>query len=118
MKGKGVQEAWTLLKMEILKTQKQAVPEYRKVSHRGIRPVWVSQELLLRLRKKKRVYVLWKKGQATRRDYREFAKVCREEAWKAKAEPELRLAIAVKENKKFFYKYISGKRRTKENFYP
>ena len=67
---------------------------------------------------KRGVYVLWKKGQATRRDYREFAKVCREEAWKAKAEPELGLAIAVKENKKFFYKYISGKRRTKENFYP
>ena len=35
LKGKGVQEAWTLLKMEILKAQKQAVPEYRKVSRRG-----------------------------------------------------------------------------------
>ena len=28
LKGKGVQEAWTLLKMEILKAQKQAVPEW------------------------------------------------------------------------------------------
>ena len=71
--------------MEILKTQKQAVPESRKVSPRGIRPVWVSQELLLRLRKKKRVYVLWKKGQAIRGDYKEVAKVCREEVRKAKA---------------------------------
>ena len=85
MKGKGVQEAWTLLKMEILKTQKQAVPECRKASHRGRRPVWMSRELPLRLRKKKRAYVLWKKGQATRGDYKEVAKVCREEVRKAKA---------------------------------
>ena len=118
LKGKGVQEAWTLLKVEILKVQKQAVSEYHKASHGGKRPVWMSRELLLRLRKKKRVYVLWKKGQATRGDYKEVAKVYREEVRKAKSQPELRLATAVKENKKFFYKYISGKRRTKENFYP
>jgi len=34
LKGKGVQEAWMLLKMEILKAQKQAVPEYHKASRR------------------------------------------------------------------------------------
>ena len=53
LKGKGVQEAWTLVKMEILKTQVQAVPECHKVSHRGRRTVWMNQELLLRLQKKK-----------------------------------------------------------------
>ena len=37
---------------------------------------------------------------------------------KAKAQLELRLATAVKENKKSFYKSINGKRRTKENFHP
>ena len=37
---------------------------------------------------------------------------------KAKAQLELRLATAVKENKKCYYKYINGKRRTKENFHP
>ena len=78
----------------------------------------MSQELLLRLRKKKRVYVLWKKRQATRGDYMEIAKVCKEEVRKAKAPLELRLATAVKESKKSFYKYISGKRRTKDNFHP
>ena len=35
LKGKGVQEAWTLLKMEILKAQEQAVPEYCKEGRRG-----------------------------------------------------------------------------------
>ena len=67
---------------------------------------------------KRGVYVLWKKGQATGEDYKEFAKVCREEVQKTKAQPELRLATAVKENKKSFYKYIYGRRRTKDNFYP
>ena len=78
----------------------------------------MNWELLLRLQKKKRVYVLWKKGQATWGDYKEVAKVCREEVRKAKAQLELILATAVKENKKSFYKYINGKRRTKENFHP
>src|SRR5699024_5407127 len=76
------------------------------------------RELLLRLRKKKRVYILWKKGQTTWGDYKEDAKVCREEVRKAKAQLELRLATAIKENKKSFYKYINDKRRTKENFHP
>ena len=106
-----------LLKMEILKVQKQAVPEYCKVSRRGRRPVWMSRELLLRLRKQKSVYVLWKKGQATRGDNKEVAKVCREEVQKAKAQLELRLSTAVKENKKSFHKYINGKRRIKDNFF-
>jgi len=37
--GKGVQEAWMLLKMEILKAQGQAVPECCKVSCRERRPL-------------------------------------------------------------------------------
>ena len=82
LKGKRVQEAWMVLKMEILKAQEQAVPEYHQASHRGRRPVWMNKELLLRLRKKKRIYVLWKKGQATWGDYKEIAKVCREEVRK------------------------------------
>ena len=104
LKGKGVQEAWTLLKMGISKAQEQAVPECHKTSHRGRRQVWMIQELLLRLQRKKRVYALWKKGQATWGDYKEVAKVCREEVRKAKAQLEFRLASAVKENKKSFYK--------------
>ena len=56
----------------------------------------------MKLQKKKRVYVLWKKGQATWGDYKEVAKVCREEVRKAKAQTQLRLATAIKENKKSF----------------
>ena len=42
LKGKGIQEAWMLLKTEILKAQEQAVPECCKVSRRGRRPVWMN----------------------------------------------------------------------------
>jgi len=55
------------------------VPECCNASCSGRRPVWMNKELLLRLQKKKRVCVLWKKGQATWGDYKEVAKVCREE---------------------------------------
>ena len=42
LRGKGVHEAWMLLKIEILKAQEQAVPECHKVSHRGRRQVWMT----------------------------------------------------------------------------
>ncbi|XP_048822867.1 uncharacterized protein LOC125702985 [Lagopus muta] len=42
----------------------------------------------------------------------------REEVRKAKARLELGLATAVKENKKSFYKYTNGKRKTKGNVCP
>ncbi|KAK4819016.1 LOW QUALITY PROTEIN: hypothetical protein QYF61_024132 [Mycteria americana] len=95
LKGKGVQEGWTFFKEEVLKAQEQAVP-----------------------RKKRRVYDLWKKGQATQEDYRGVARLCREKIRRAKAELELSLAAAIKDNKKYFFKYISSKRRAKENLQP
>ncbi|KAK4818831.1 hypothetical protein QYF61_019868 [Mycteria americana] len=93
--GKGVQEGWTFFKEEVLKAQERAVP-----------------------RKKRRVYDLWKKGQATQEDYKGVARLCREKIRRAKAELELSLAAAVKDNKKHFFKYISSKRRAKENLQP
>ncbi|KAK4820612.1 LOW QUALITY PROTEIN: hypothetical protein QYF61_001918 [Mycteria americana] len=118
LKGKGVQEGWTFFKEEVLKAQEQAVPRCRKTSQRGRRPAWLTRELWLELRKKRRVYDLWKKGQATQEDYKGVARLCREKIRRAKAELELNLATAVKDNKKYFFKYISSKRRAKENLQP
>ncbi|KAK4823408.1 hypothetical protein QYF61_001782 [Mycteria americana] len=116
--GKGVQEGWTFFKEEVLKAQERAVPRCQKTSWRGRRPAWLNRELWLELRKKKRVYDLWKKGQATQEDYKGVARLCREKIRRAKAELELNLAAAVKDNKKYFFKYISSKRRAKENLQP
>ena len=60
----------------------------------------MNRELFLRLQEKKRIYLLWKKGQATR-EYK-VVKMCREKIRKAKAQLELNLAAGVKGNKKLF----------------
>ncbi|KAK4825741.1 hypothetical protein QYF61_002180 [Mycteria americana] len=117
LKGKGLQEGWTFFKKEILKVQEQAVPMCQKMSRQGRRLSWLNRELWLELRKKRRVYDLWKKGQATQEDYKDV-RLCREKIRRAKTQLELNLATAVKDNKKYFYKYISNKRRTKENLHP
>ncbi|KAK4822594.1 hypothetical protein QYF61_017326 [Mycteria americana] len=100
--GKGVQEGWTFFKEEVLKAQEGAVP----------------RELWLELGKKRRVYDLWKKGQASQEDYKGVARLCKEKIRRAKAELEINVAAAVKDNKKHFFKYISSKRRAKENLQP
>jgi len=56
LKGKGVQEGWTFFKEEVLKAQEQAVPMCRKMNWRGRQLAWLNRELLLGLRKKRRVY--------------------------------------------------------------
>ncbi|KAK4806969.1 hypothetical protein QYF61_027336 [Mycteria americana] len=92
--GKGVQEGWTFFKEEVLKAQEQAVPRCQKTSQQGKGPAWLTRELWLELRKKRRVYNLWKKGQATQEDYKGVARMCREKIRRAKAELELNLATA------------------------
>ncbi|KAK4811177.1 hypothetical protein QYF61_019808 [Mycteria americana] len=118
LKGKGVQQGWTFFKKEILKAQEQAVPMCQKTSQWGRPPAWLNRGLWLELRKKKRVDDLWKKGQATQEDYKDVVRLCREKIRRAKAQLELNLATAVKDNKKCFYKYIHNKRRAKENLHP
>ena len=110
-----MQDGWLLFKREVLKAQEQAVPLSRKMSWRR-RPAWMNRELFLRLQEKKRIYLLWKKGRATRKEYKEV-KMCREKIRKAKAQLELNLATGVKRKKKLFYKYINSKRRTRENLH-
>ncbi|PKU49591.1 rna-directed dna polymerase from mobile element jockey-like [Limosa lapponica baueri] len=60
----------------------------------------------------------WKKGQATWEEYRDVARLCRDEVREAKAQLELDLARDIKKNKKGFYRYINQKRKVKENVPP
>ncbi|KAK4832922.1 hypothetical protein QYF61_026565 [Mycteria americana] len=73
---------------------------------------WISR------RGKKGVYDLWKKGEATQEDYKDVVRLCREKIRRARAQIELNLATAVKDNKKCFYQCISNKRGAKENLHP
>ena len=74
LKGKGVQEGRTFFKKEILTAQDQAIPPCRKSNRRGKRRAWLNGELLLGVRKKRRVYHLWKKGRATWEEYRDLVR--------------------------------------------
>ncbi|KAK4828384.1 hypothetical protein QYF61_026122 [Mycteria americana] len=87
-------------------------------SWRARRPAWLNRELWLEIRKKRRVYDLWKKGQATQKDYKDVVRLCRQKIRRAKAQLELNLTTAIKDNKKCFCKYIHNKRRSKENLHP
>ncbi|GAB0207209.1 mitochondrial enolase superfamily member 1 [Grus japonensis] len=59
---------------------------------------------------------MWKKGLATWEEYRDVVRVCRDAT--RKAHLELNLARDVKDKKKGFFKYISSKRKTRENVGP
>ncbi|KAK4828306.1 hypothetical protein QYF61_025318 [Mycteria americana] len=69
-------------------------------------------------KKKRRDSDLWKKSKGTQEDYNDVMRLCREKIRRAKAQLEINLATAVKDNKKCFYKYISNKRRAKDNIQP
>jgi len=55
---------------------------------------------------------------ATQEDYKDVMKLRREKIRRAKSQVEINLATSLKDNKKFFYKYIRNKRRAKENLHP
>ncbi|GAB0175988.1 mitochondrial enolase superfamily member 1 [Grus japonensis] len=57
-------------------------------------------------------------GQVAWEEYRETVRAAREQVRKAKALTEISLDRDVKDNKKSFYKYVSDKRRTRENVGP
>jgi len=59
-----------------------------------------------------------KEGQATWEEYRNVVKACRDAMRKAKVHLELNLSRDVKDNKKSFFKYISSKRKTRDNVGP
>jgi len=54
----------------------------------------------------------------TQEVYKCLVRSCRDETGKEKAQLELRLAAVVRDNKKYFYKYINNKNRAKESFHP
>ncbi|PKK34045.1 INO80 complex subunit C [Columba livia] len=61
---------------------------------------------------------MWKKGQATWEEYKVVVRVRRDAVSEAKFHLELNLAKDIKDNKKGFFKYISSKRKVRENVGP
>lgn len=72
----------------------------------------------MKLRKKKNADDLWKNGHTDSSGGLQKCEVIYEEIRNAKAQLELNLATAVRDNKKCFYKYINNKMMTKKSLCP
>ncbi|GAB0209810.1 mitochondrial enolase superfamily member 1 [Grus japonensis] len=117
LEGREAQDSWLIFKGH-LQAQEQCIPTKRKSRKTTQRPPWMNKELLGKVKQKKEAYRGWKQGQVAWEEYRETVRAARDQVRKAKALIELNLARDVKDNKKSFYRYVSEKRRTRENVGP
>ncbi|GAB0205898.1 mitochondrial enolase superfamily member 1 [Grus japonensis] len=118
LEGRGAQDSWLIFKGQLLQAQERCIPTKRKSGENTKRPPWMNKELLGKVKQKKEAYRGWKQGQVAWEEYRETVHAAREQVRKAKALIEISLARDVKDTKKSFYRYVSDKRRTRENVGP
>jgi hypothetical protein len=108
LQGKTVDQMWTALKGKVLAAVRKHVPT-RKVRNGG-KPVWMRKEILVAIRKKKRLWARAKEGNGME-EYKREEKRVKNMIRNAKRKFEKRLADGGKGNSRPFYAYI--KRRTK-----
>ncbi|GAB0181491.1 hypothetical protein GRJ2_000614400 [Grus japonensis] len=118
LEGRGAQDSWLVFKDHLFQAQEQCIPTERKSGKNARRPTWMNKELLGKVKQKKEAYRGWKQGQVAWEEYRETVQAAKDQVRKAKALIEISLARDVKDNKKNFYRYISDKRKTRENVGP
>jgi len=118
LEGRGVQECWSMFNHHFLHAQHRCIPMRKKSSKGGRRTAWMSREVLDELRWKRKVYGMWKEGQATWEEHRNVVRACRDATSKAKVHLEMNLARDVKDNKNGFFKYTSSKWKTRDNVGP
>ncbi|GAB0204721.1 hypothetical protein GRJ2_002937700 [Grus japonensis] len=118
LEGRGAQESWLVFKDHLLLPQERCIPAKRKPGKNAQGPAGMKKELLDKLKHKKEAYRGWKQGQVAWEEYRETVRAARDQVRKAKALIEISLARDVKDNKKSFYRYISDKRKMRENVSP
>ncbi|KFV20591.1 hypothetical protein N340_07832, partial [Tauraco erythrolophus] len=118
LEGRGAQESWLIFKDHLLQAQERCIPTKRKSGRNTRRPAWMNKELLDQLRHKKKAYRGWKQGQVAWEEYRAIVRATRDQVRKAKALIEFNLAGDIKGNKKNFYRYVSDKKRSREDIGP
>jgi len=69
--------------------QELTIPMSQKTSQQARRPDWLNRHLWLDLKNKRKVYGLWKRGQAAYEDYKHTVELCREKIRKARAQLEM-----------------------------
>ncbi|KFP96141.1 hypothetical protein N329_05204, partial [Haliaeetus albicilla] len=115
LEGRGAQESWLIFKDHLLQAQERCIPTKRKSGKNARRPAWINKVLLVKLKHKEKGHRGWKQGQVAWEEYREIVQAARDQVRKAKDLIELNLARDVEGNKKSFCRYVSDKRKTREN---
>ncbi|KFR07593.1 hypothetical protein N306_10821, partial [Opisthocomus hoazin] len=118
LRDRGAEQSWKTFKDAFFRAQELSVPRCKKSGKEGKRPAWLSRDLLVKLKGKRELHRQWKQGQISWEEYREAARLCRDEVKRAKAWLELNLARDAKNNKKGFYGYVSQKKKVKESVPP
>ncbi|GAB0180427.1 hypothetical protein GRJ2_000508000 [Grus japonensis] len=118
LEGRGAQDSWLVFRDHLLQAQKQCIPTKRRSGKNTTWPAWMNEELLDKLQHKKEAFGGWKQGQVAWEEYREVVRAVRDQVRKAKGLIELNLDRDIKGNKKSFYRYVSDKRKTRENVDP
>jgi len=118
LRDRGAQQSWQTFKVVFHRAQKLSVPRYKKSGKEGKRSAWLSQDLLVKLKAKRKLHGQWKQGQVSWEKCRDAAQLFRDEVSRVKVQLELNLARDSKNNKKGFYRYVNQKRKAKESIPP
>ena len=102
---------YKILKSTFLHTRKTKLHAGKNAKRHS----WFNKNLLWC---KKKFYIEWKQEQVTWKDYKEVLQASRDQVKKVKTQIKLNLARDIKRNKKKFYKYISNKRKAREDVDP
>ncbi|KFZ48098.1 hypothetical protein N321_03191, partial [Antrostomus carolinensis] len=117
LKDKGAEQSWQIFKDVFHRAQELLIPRCLKSGKGGKRQVWLSQDLLVKLKGKMELHRQWKQGQVSWKEYTDIVQLCRDEVRKAKVQLELNLARDAKKNKKGFYRWVNQKRKVKESIF-
>lgn len=88
---------------------------YQKSSTQDRRPVWLDRELLEELKRKKKLYAVWKQGQVLQEFDRALVHICRGQDAKGQNSIRVETDQYCVRHQEGFLKYTSTKRRSKEN---
>ncbi|KFQ91096.1 hypothetical protein Y956_15163, partial [Nipponia nippon] len=118
LRKKGAEQRWQVFKDAFHRAQELSIPRCRKSGKKGKRLAWLSHDLWVKLKGKKRMHRQWKKGLVSWEEYRETPQLCKDGIRKAKPRLDLNLTRDAKNNKKGFYRHVNQKRKVKESVPP
>ena len=101
------EQSWQIFKDAFQRGQELSVSRCKKSGKEGKRLAWLSRDLLVELKGKRELHRQWMQGQlswVSCEEYRDAARLCKDEVRRAKALLELSLARNAKNNKKSFYR--------------